>query len=144
MQSESFANLLDQSTVHGFHTSASQAAFDVQQTPDLTQLLDRCRGDLIFVDSLLCELESIQRPERSRTLGTGYRSEAIETSWMPNAFAAGMTTIGADLIRRLADDIEDLCRTSARSTAHEMLLDLQVKMVRCLQMLPATSNITNN
>ncbi|WP_010585713.1 hypothetical protein [Schlesneria paludicola] len=144
MQSESFANVLDQSTVQGFHTSANQAAFDEHQTPDLTQLLDRCRGDLIFVDSLLCELESIQRPERGRALTTGSRSDAIDPSWMPRAFATGMTTIGADLIRRLADDIEDLCRTSARGTAHEMLLDLQVKMVRCLQMLPATSNIINN
>ena len=144
MQSESFANLLNQSTVQGFRTSGSQGAFDVHQPPDLTQLLDRCRGDLIFVDSLLCELENMQNPDRNRSLTAGTRSDGPDPSWMPRAFATGMTTIGADLIRRLADDIEDLCRTSARGTAHELLLDLQVKMVRCLQMLPTASNITSN
>lgn len=144
MQSESFANLLDQSTASEFHSSVNQNARAANSTSDLTLLLDRCRGDLIFVDSLLCELASIQQPERGRSHATSIRSDEPDPSWMPRTFATGMTTIGADLIRRLADDIEDLCRTSSRGTAHEMLLDLQVKMVRCLQMLPATANFTNN
>ena len=144
MQLDSFANVVDQSTATDFHEAAISRCLQSPPVPELTMLLDRCRGDLIFVDSLLCELESIQPSDRTAASAMETRPEGVSPSRMPHRFATALTTIGADLIRRLADDIEDLCRTSARGIPHEMLVDLQVKLVRCLRMLPATANITSN
>ncbi len=108
---------------------------------ELTNLLERCRGDLMFMDSLLTDLEGTFQhagDDASEPTTPGGRSE---TANIAQVMKSRIGELGAESIRRAADDIENLCRTDPLVSVEEMLGDLQAKMAQCLRLLPSSQKM---
>ena len=131
----------NESTSHlGTITASSPIQNGVDQTAEftVTMLLERCRGDLSVMDSLLRQIEKTSQRDDTEYAGHTGRIDSAESIHSPHSLNAMIATLGADSIRRMANDIEDLYRTGGIGDVERMLADLQSKLAHSLRLLPAS------
>jgi hypothetical protein len=127
-----------------FMSTANQNDTNPTLPMDLAMLMERCRGDLIFMDSLLNDLEITFQQEIDEPTEQVVRIDCPETASASHAMKSKIGELGAESIRRMADDIENLCRTTMFDGVQEMLGNLQDEMVRGLRLLPTASRMRLN
>jgi hypothetical protein len=107
----------------------------------LARLLNRCHNDLIFMDSILSELEDVsQYADDLQNCGAD-QATAIKGTCRSQPMDPTMAQIGAASVHRIADDIEELYRNADHSEVQAMLSNLQSKMTYCLKLLPAKTEL---
>lgn len=132
------------STFTSSHDQLAQSASESQRASgsevppiNLDLLLKRCLGDLEFMDTLLCELESTGESRVAEIAKHVEETDCHQTAEAAHALKGTAAVLGAESVHRLAANIEDLCRTGKLEGVSEMLVSLQDEMVRCLRFIPA-------
>jgi len=117
--------------------AARLADNDVSLRPiDLEALLARCQGSVSFVESLLTEFESTgaQRVEEIRRLAASADCDA--TAEAAHALKGTVAIMGAEPLRRLAEQIEELGRAGVDGQLEALTEQLAAEMQRCLDFIP--------
>ena len=117
-------------------TAQSQEPINERST-EIVQLLKRCQSDLNALEQVLAQIESAIRIELGQDSVQHAKIEQSHPVNRPHALANVPELLAGDAIRRVAQDIENLCRLPATSEIDEMLNTLQSRMVRCLKLLPS-------
>ena len=121
----------------GVTANANSLAFDPISSSDLSDLLQRCRFDLEMMESILGNLESPLPKNMGRPSDQLISADGSNHLNNVSLLERETKRLEADSVRRLAQDIENLCRSSHSNDVQEMLGELQAKMVRCLRLIPA-------
>ena len=99
-------------------------------------LLDRCLGDLEFMDSLLDEL-TITGPRRVAEIAScAEQDDSLETANAAHALKGAAAVLGAGPVLRLTTTIEDRCREGTLDEIPAMIEDLKREMNRCIEFIP--------
>lgn len=111
---------------------------------DTEVLLERCLGEVDFMNSLLIEL-SITGPNRVAEITNHVqRNEALEAANAAHALKGAAALLGAESIRKLTSEIEVLGRSGTLEGVHEMLAALHTEMDRCLKFIPTIAAAGNS
>jgi len=99
-------------------------------------LLERCLGDVNFMDTLLNELAA-SGPIRVAEISRQFElNNHVETANAAHALKGAAAILGAEPIRQLTATIEELGRSGTLEGVAQMLIDLQLEMNRCLHYIP--------
>lgn len=114
----------------------------VSATPIQSQvLLERCLGDVTFMETLLNELAS-SGPARVAEISRQFElNNHLETANAAHALKGAAAILGAEPIRQLTATIEELGRSGTLEGVAQMLSELQHEMDRCLLYIPTVKEL---
>jgi HPt (histidine-containing phosphotransfer) domain-containing protein len=103
---------------------------------DTAALLTRCQGSLSFVEALLEEFESTgaQRVAEIKRLAASADCDA--TADAAHSLKGAVAIMGAEPLRRLAEQIEELGRAGGDTQLEALTEQLAAEMQRCLDFIP--------
>lgn len=103
---------------------------------DTRALLNRCMGNVEFMESLLSELESTGLHHVSEIERNFGLNEPTETANAAHALKGAAGILSAESVRRLASDIEQRGRSGSLDGIEVAIADLRAEMDRCLKYIP--------
>ena len=99
-------------------------------------LLERCLGDIEFMQALLNELSNSGPRRVAEIVDCASRNDSLETANAAHALKGAAATLGADAIVRLTSEIEKIGRAGSLEGIPERIDQLKSEMDRCLNYIP--------
>ncbi|WP_010585327.1 ammonium transporter [Schlesneria paludicola] len=113
-----------------------EETFGIAPPIDAAVLLERCLGDVEFMQSLLTELCATGPRRVAEIVACATRNDSLETANAAHALKGAAATLGADMIVRLTTEIEDIGRAGSLEGILERIEQLEAEMDRCLKYIP--------
>jgi HPt (histidine-containing phosphotransfer) domain-containing protein len=104
---------------------------------DVEVLFSRCMGNVAFALALLNELEANGTPQVDSIVLHASCDDPEAAAEAAHSFKGAAATIGAVLLRDIADSIETAGLAGETSSMLDMVQDLRVELNRCLSYLPS-------
>lgn len=113
-----------------------EQTFGMEPPIEAKVLLERCLGDVDFMQSLLAELCNTGPRRVAEIISCAGRNDSLETANAAHALKGAAATLGADSIVRLTAEIEEIGRAGSLDGVQERIEQLEVEMDRCLGYIP--------
>lgn len=118
------------------HGKSKSEPDEVDPPIDSQLLFERCLCDVDFMCSLLSELE-VTGPNRVAEIAQRLADrDSLETSNAAHALKGAAALMGAEPIRRLTAEIEQIGRNGTLNGIPELVQQLHTEMDRCLRYMP--------
>ncbi|MEJ7592166.1 MAG: Hpt domain-containing protein [Planctomycetaceae bacterium] len=121
----------------GIHEAASQIASSGPLPIDSEGLMSRCLGKISFALMLLEEFESSGKRNVEKIVEHVERNELLAAAEAAHALKGTAGIIGAEVLQRLAAEIEDAGRGGQSTIQLALVHGLRAEMGRCLDFIPA-------
>ncbi len=121
----------------GFNGASGQIPFPGPFPIDSKGLMSRCLGKISFALMLLEEFESSGKRNVGKIVQHVERNEPLAAAEAAHALKGTAGIIGAEVLQKLAAEIEDAGRGGQATIQLALVHELQAEMGRCLVFIPA-------